>query len=211
MRIILFGAALLAVNIGCNNSTVVKNSTDSVSSKKDVLAANVDSTVDPSQDFFMYANGAWIKANPIPAAYGAWSIGNLVIEENLRRLREISEKADSAKAAAGTAQQKIGDFWATGMDSARIESQGLSPLQPYFDKINAITDVKSLVATVADLKKIGSSTLFSDYVTQDDKNSDVMIYKLWQGGIGLPEREYYFKNDSATQNIRSEYVKYISK
>ncbi|MGZ3950304.1 MAG: M13 family metallopeptidase [Flavisolibacter sp.] len=211
MRIVLIGATLSILTISCNNSSVVKNSTDSTTSKKDVLAANVDTTVDPSQDFFMYANGAWIKSNPIPAAYGAWGIGNLVIEENLKRLREISEKADSAKAAAGTAQQKIGDFWATGMDSAKIESQGLTQLQPYLDKINAISDVKSLVATVADLKKIGSSTLFSDYVTQDDKNSNVMIYKLWQGGIGLPEREYYFKSDSATQNIRSEYLKYITK
>jgi len=211
MRIILFGVAMTILSVSCNNTSVVKGSKENTSSKKDVLTANMDTTVSPSQDFFMYANGGWIKANPIPAAYGGWSIANLVIEENLKRLREISEKADSAKAQNGTAQQKIGDFWATGMDSAKIEKQGLSPLQPYFDKINSISDVKSLVATVAELKKIGSSTLFSNYVTQDDKNSDVMIYKLGQGGIGLPEREYYFKNDSATQNIRSEYVKYISK
>jgi putative endopeptidase len=211
MRIILFSAAIAILSVSCNNSSVVRGSADSVSSKSDVLAANMDTSTRPSEDFFMYANGGWIKSNPIPAAYGAWSIGNLVIEENLRRLREISEKADSAKATTGTTQQKIGDFWASGMDSANIETQGLKPLQPYFDRINAITDVKSLVATVAELKKIGSSTLFSDYVTQDDKNSDLMIYKLVQGGIGLPEREYYFKNDSATQNIRSEYVKYITK
>src|SRR5205085_9180807 len=97
------------------------------------------------------------------------------------------------------------------MDSVKIEQQGLNPLQPYFGKINAISDGKSLVATVAELKKIGSHTLFSNFVTQDDKNSEVMSYKLWQGGIGLPEREYYFKNDSATTNIRNEYLKYIVK
>jgi putative endopeptidase len=211
MRIFFFSVALTALTVSCNNNSVVKNSQDSASTKKDVLAANLDTTVNPSQDFFMYANGGWIKNNPIPAAYGSWSIGNLVIEENLKRLREISEKADSAKAASGTSQQKIGDFWATGMDSAKIEQQGLKPLQPYFNKINTITDVKSLVATVADLKRVGSSTLFADFVTQDDKNSDVMTYKLWQGGIGLPEREYYFKNDSATQNIRGKYVNYITK
>jgi len=211
MRILFLGAIVLSVSVGCNNSSVVQGSRDSAVSKKDVLAANMDTTVDPSQDFFMYANGGWIKGNPIPAAYGSWSIANLVIEENLKRLREISEKADSAKAANGTVQQKIGDFWATGMDSVKIEQQGLNPLQPYFNKINAISDVKSLVATVAELKKIGSHTLFSNFVTQDDKNSEVMSYKLWQGGIGLPEREYYFKNDSATKNIRTEYEKYIVK
>jgi len=211
MRIFLFGAVITALMVSCNNSPVVHGSKDSISSKKDVLAANLDTTVDPSGDFFLYANGGWIKGNPIPAAYGSWSIANLVVEENLKRLREISEKADSAKAAAGTVQQKIGDFWATGMDSAKIEAQGLKPLQSYLDKINSITDVRSLLATVAELKKIGSHTLFSNYVTQDDKNSEVMSYKLWQGGIGLPEREYYFKNDSATQNIRGEYEKYIVK
>ncbi len=134
-----------------------------------------------------------------------------MIEENRNRLREISEKAAATTAAKGSTEQKIGDFWTTAMDSAKIEQLGLKPLQPYLDKINAITDVKSLVATVAELKKIGSSTLFSDYVTQDDKNSEVMSYKLFQGGIGLPEREYYFKQDSATKNIRNEYVKYITK
>jgi putative endopeptidase len=211
MRILFFRVVLVSLIISCNNNSAIKGASDSSLTKKDVLATNMDSTVDPSQDFFMYANGGWIRNNPIPAAYGSWSIGNLVIEENLKRLREISEKADSVKAAAGTAQQKIGDFWATGMDSVRIESQGLIPLQPYFNKINAITDIKSLVATVAELKNIGSYTLFSDYVTQDDKNSEVMSFKLWQGGIGLPEREYYFKADSATQNIRDEYVKYITK
>ena len=209
MRILFFSVAMAGLIVSCS---IFKNpGKTSKKSNEDVLVKNMDFSVDPSQDFFMYANGGWIKKNPIPAAYGSWSIGNLVVEENLKRLKEISEKADSARAAQGTAQQKIGDFWATGMDSAKIEQQGLKPLQPYFDKINAITDVKSLVATVADLKKIGSSTLFSDYVTQDDKNSEVMTYKLWQGGIGLPEREYYFKNDSATQNIRGEYVKYITK
>jgi len=211
MRIFFLGAIVISLSVGCNNSSVVQGSRDSSASKKDVLATNMDTTVDPSQDFFMYANGGWIKGNPIPAAYGSWSIANLVIEENLKRLREISEKADSAKAANGTVQQKIGDFWATGMDSAKIEQQGLNPLQLYFDKINAISDVKSLVGTVAELKKIGSHTLFSNFVTQDDKNSEVMSYKLWQGGIGLPEREYYFKNDSTTKNIRTEYEKYIVK
>lgn len=211
MRIFFFSVALAALASSCNNNSVVKGSLDSTSAKGDVLAVNMDSAVNPSQDFFMYANGGWIKKNPIPGEYGSWGIGNLVVEENRKRLREISEKADSAKAAAGTAEQKIGDFWATGMDSAKIEQQGLTPLQPYLDKINSITDVKSLVVTSAELRKIGSYTLFSDYVAQDDKNSEVMGYKLWQGGIGLPEREYYFKNDSATQKIRNEYVKYITK
>ncbi|HEV8284986.1 MAG TPA: M13 family metallopeptidase [Chitinophagaceae bacterium] len=203
---LLWLATFLLITItSCNNEVKTE------SPKKDILADNLDTTVSPTKDFFDYANGGWITRNPIPADLSNWGIGNLVIEENLKRLREISEKAANEHAKKGSKEQKIGDFWSTAMDSSKIEQLGLKPLQPFLDKINAITDIKTLVITVAELKKIGSSTLFSDFVTQDDKNSDVMTYKLWQGGIGLPEREYYFKNDSATVNIRKEYVKYITK
>lgn len=210
MRFAMIGLALATLGAGCNNSEG-SSASGTKENKADVLAVNMDTTVAPSQDFFLYANGGWIKGNPIPGDQGSWSIGNLVIEENLKRLREISEKAASAKAAEGSSEQKIGDFWATAMDSNRIEHQGLTPLQPYLAKIDAIRDVPSLVNTVAELKSIGSSTLFSDYVAQDDKNSEVMTYKLVQGGLGLPEREYYFKNDSATLNIRNSYLSYITK
>ena len=208
MRSILFSVAAASIFASCGNETKVKSESET---KKDVLASNMDTTVDLSKDFFMYANGGWIKGNPIPAAYGSWSIANLVIEENQKRLREISEKAAGLHDKRTDSEQKIGDFWSTAMDSVRIEKQGLQPLQPWLDKINSISDAASLVKTVAELKKIGSSTLFSDYVTQDDKNSEVMSYKLYQGGIGLPEREYYFKNDSSTVAIRNAYVKYIAK
>ncbi|MBI5857336.1 MAG: M13 family metallopeptidase [Sphingobacteriales bacterium] len=184
---------------------------DKEAKKQDVLAANMDTTVNPGDDIFQYANGGWIKNNPIPDEQSSWGIANLVIEENLKRLREISEDAAKSNAGKGTDEQKIGDFWSTGMDSARIEADGLKPLQSLLDKVNSISDVKSLLSTVAELKKMGSSTLFADFITQDDKNSDVMAYKLWQGGLGLPEREYYFKSDSTTINIRKEYLNYISK
>ncbi|MCU7552612.1 M13 family metallopeptidase [Chitinophagaceae bacterium LB-8] len=206
MNRLIICAALAGYLAGCNSSNAGPELP-----KKDVLAANLDTTADLSKDFFLYANGGWIKTNQIPSDQGSWGIGNLVIEENLKRLRTISEKADSAGAPKGSNEQKIGDFWATAMDSAKIEQQGLQPLKPYLDKINNIKDVQSLIATSAELKKIGSGTLFSDFVTQDDKNSDVMSYKLWQGGLGLPEREYYFKTDTATVHIRKKYTEYITK
>lgn len=187
------------------------NSAESSKPAADVLAVNMDTTIKPTEDFFMYANGGWIKNNAIPAEESSWGIGNLVIEENYRRLREISEKAAKENAAKGSTSQKIGDFWATAMDSAKIEQTGLKPLQPWFDKINSITDAPSLINVSNQLNNIGVDALFSDFVQQDDKNSDVMSYKLWQGGIGLPEREYYFKTDSSTVNIRNQYVKHIAK
>ena len=202
---IFFAITAVAVIVSCNNES--KTTTQ----KPDVLGVNIDSTIKPGEDFFDYANGGWIKRNPIPPEESSWGIGDLVIEENLKRLKEISEKAAAANAAKGTTDQKIGDFWTMAMDSAKIEANGLKPIQPLLDKIEAITDIKSLVSTVADLKKVGSSTMFGDYVRQDEKKSDVMAYHLSQGGLGLGEREYYFKTDSATINIRNEYVKYITK
>ncbi|MFZ1783744.1 MAG: M13 family metallopeptidase [Ferruginibacter sp.] len=198
-----FVFAILLVAASCNNS--------STTTKPDVLVANIDSTVSPGADFFEYANGGWLKKNPIPGDQSAWGIGNLVIEENLKRLREIMEKATSANAPHGSNDQKIGDFWTLTMDTVKIEVDGLKPIQPWLDKINAINDVKTLLNTAAELKKIGSGTLFSEYVYQDAKKSDVMAYYVNQGGIGLPEREYYFKNDSATIHIRDEYKKHIAK
>lgn len=179
--------------------------------KPDVVANNVDTTIDPTNDFFDFANGGWIKTNPIPEEQSSWGIGNLVIEENMKRLREISEKAASVNDKKGSNNQMIGDFWKMGMDSAKIEKDGLAPLQPMLAKINNIKDINELLTVVATLKKIGSSTMFSDYVGQDAKSSDVMAYQLNQGGLGLPEREYYFKNDSTTNTIRNEYVSYITK
>jgi putative endopeptidase len=208
MRLLFSGLAIACIAAGCNDSSMVQSASDS---KKDVLATNMDTTVSPSEDFFLYANGGWIRRTPIPGDEGSWSIGHLVVEENQKRLREISEKAAASHAAQGTNEQKIGDFWSTGMDSAAIEKNGLKPLQPYLDRIAAISDIPSLISTSAELKKIGSGTLFSDYVTQDDKNSEVMTYKLNQGGLGLPEREYYFKNDSTTTNIRNQYLSYITR
>jgi putative endopeptidase len=179
--------------------------------KPDALAANMDTTSDPSKDFFQYANGGWIKNNPIPAEESNWGIGNMVIEENLKRLRTINENAALTKSSEGSTDQKIGDFWKTAMDSIGIEQQGLKHLQTWFDKINAISDYKSLTQVMAEMDKTGTSTMISGYVGQDAKNSDVMALQFFQSGLGLPEREYYFKNDSSTVHIRKEYVKYIEK
>ncbi|NNV54698.1 M13 family metallopeptidase [Limnovirga soli] len=201
----VLASAFFMMFSACNNTNPSQETT-----LKDAVIDNLDTTVNPGQDFFMYANGGWIKKNPIPNEQASWGIGNLVIEENLERLRTISEDAAKANGAQGTPDQKIGDFFTTAMDSSKIEKAGITPLQPYLDKIAAITDTKSLLSTVAQLKVIGSGTLFADFVTQDDMNSEVMTFKLWQGGIGLPEREYYFKNDSATINIRKAYVQYIT-
>ncbi len=178
---------------------------------RDILSENVDSAVSPAKDFFSYSNGSWVKKNPIPADQASWGIGNLVVEENLRRIRIIIEKAATAKAATGSAEQKIGDFWLTAMDSTKINQAGLQPLQAAFAQIDKIKDLPGFLLTTADFKVSGINSLFDEGVEQDEKASDVMAYNLGQGGLGLPDREYYFKNDAETIHIRAEYVKYMAK
>ncbi|CAH0997158.1 Neutral endopeptidase [Emticicia aquatica] len=180
-------------------------------SKPDVLEANIDTTVNVATDFFQYANGGWIKKNPIPDVESAWGIGNLVIEENLKRLKEINEKAMKENAEKGTTSQKIGDFWQSAMDSSTIEKQGISPLKPELDAINSIADLKSLQNVLADLTTKGVGGMIGTSINQDAKKSDLMAVHLWQTGLGLPERDYYFKSDTTSIRVRNEYVKHITK
>ena len=177
----------------------------------DLLASHLDTTISPAQDFFEYANGGWIKQNPIPASESGWGIGNLVQEEIYNRLKKINEEAVSAKAAEGTVSQKIGDFWQSAMDTAALDKGGISPLKNDLDKINAIQNTTDLLNVAAELKTKGVNCLFGDYVSQDDKNSEMMAYKLDQGGLGMPNRDYYFKTDARTENIRTAYKQYLLK
>jgi putative endopeptidase len=178
--------------------------------KPDVLAKNMDTTLLPGEDIFQYANGGWIKNNPIPAEESQWGIGNLVIEENTKRLRTISENAAKENAANGSAAQKIGNFWQAAMDTLKIEAAGTTPLNTYINKIESINDTKSLLSVLAELDQIGVNGPIQFFVAQDAKQSDLNALQLWQTGIGLPEREYYFKTDSSTLNIRTAYVKNIT-
>jgi putative endopeptidase len=196
---------LCPVFYSCNNASV-----DSEVSKKDFLAANLDTAVSPSNDFFMYANGGWIKSTPIPGEESGWGVGNLVEEENYSRLRKINEDAAAHKAAEGTIEQKVGDFWFSGMDSISIDQQQLKPLKADIDEINAIKSVKDLENVTADLHRKGVHVMFSDYVAQDDKNSEKMVYQLGQGGLGMPNREYYFSTDKNSIQAQNAYKNYLA-
>src|ERR1035437_6831379 len=177
----------------------------------DFMTKNIDKNVKPGDDFFKYATGTWMKNNPIPETERAWGIGNLVQEETYARLKSILEDAAAKKYKNGTSEQKIGDFYFTGMDTVSIEKQGISPLKPEFNKINAILDKKELLNVTALLQTYGVDALFGGFVGQDQKNSDQWALYLWQGGLGLPNREYYFRNDSRTEDIRVEYHKHLAK
>lgn len=151
-----------------------------------------------------------MKANPIPPDQSSWGIGNLVEEELYLRKRTINEKA-VADSGTGGITVKIADFWVSGMDSARAELEGLKPLQPELEKIDNIKTLADLVHVMAELHAKGVGVGFSEYVGQDAKHSDVMAYSLDQGGLGLPDRDYYFNTDTRTTGIRNAYGPHIAK
>ena len=176
----------------------------------DFLVQDLDTTVSPATDFFEYANGGWIKSTPIPASERGWGVGNLVQEDIYNRLRTISENAahnDTAK--AGSVTKKIGDLWTSAMDSSDINKQGISPLKPEIDSIRAVRNITGLLHVAARLQEYGVNCLFYDGAGQDDKNSSQMVFQLWQGGLGLPNRDYYFKTDEKSTRVRNAYKQYL--
>ncbi len=203
------------IKFACILSLIILFDIPSIYSQKketgDFLTRAMDTTVSPGVDFFKYATGTWMKENPIPPSERSWGLANLVDEETYSRLKGILEEAAKSNSPEGSNEQKIGDFYFTGMDSATIEKQGLTPIKHEIDKINLIKNKKDLFETAALLQKEGVHVLFNLFVDQDLMNSSENALFLWQGGLGLPNREYYFRNDERTQNIRKEYKTHVAK
>jgi putative endopeptidase len=198
VRAIIAGITCTLFIGACNNKP--KNYADN-----DVIFKDRDLTVKPGEDFFRYANGGWLKKNPIPAAYSSWGIGNVVEEELRDRLKKINEDALKANAPKGSNTQKIGDFYYSGLDTISIEKQGLDPLKAEMNKIDQVNNIESLVELFAHFATIGVESPISLGVGQDAKNSNKNMLQLFQGGIGLPSRDYYFNTDAHSVEIRNDY------
>ena len=180
--------------------------------------ANIDPSVKPCENFFQYANGTWLKNNPIPDQHATWGSFVELIENNNEKLKLILE--DAAKATDPTAlsekpispvMQKIGDFYASGMDLDAVNKAGVSPLQPEFDRISALPSIKELPALLAHLHDIGVNAGFAFFADQDAKDSSRVIAQFYQAGLGLPDRDFYIKIDDASKKIREQYVAHITK
>ncbi|MFY7965203.1 MAG: M13 family metallopeptidase [Chitinophagaceae bacterium] len=177
----------------------------------DPLVDNLDTTVNPGDDFFLYANGGWIKNNKIPDAESAWGIGNLVQEEIYKRLISINEKAVKEGGAKGSVTQKIADFWSSAMDTNAINKDGITPLTKDLDRIGAAATVADLIKLSAEFSTKGSNTFFNNYIAQDDKNSEQIAYMLSQGGLGMPNRDYYFNTDEKSVAVQNAFKEYLVK
>jgi putative endopeptidase len=170
----------------------------------------IDKTADPRQDFFQYSVGKWLKENPIPTAERSWGIAKVVQEETYQRLLDISKtNAADPKLPHGTNAQKIGDFWYAAMDTVAISKQGLAPLKPEFARIDSVADLSALLAEISHLQYLGVNVMCFLGVGQDEKNSDRYRLHFYQGGLGLPNRDYYFDTDDRSTMLRAEYDKHL--
>jgi putative endopeptidase len=174
--------------------------------------ADLDRTANACVDFDQFANGGWKKANPIPAAYPSWGSFNILQEHNRDVLHEIlDEAAKNTSAAPGSNEQKVGDFYSTCMDTSAIDSEGLKPLEPELDRIAAIQDRAGLQAEFEHLQSLGVSAPFDVGSLQDFKDSTKVIGAIDQSGLGLPDRDYYTKEDAKSKDTRAKYVAHVAK
>lgn len=190
-------------------ATMLAGAQEQEKSVPNATVSALDKTADPCVDFYQFACGGWTKNNPIPSDQPIWSRFNELAERNRTELRGILEKA--AKATNRTPdEQKIGDYYAACMDEAAIEKKGIAVLKPEFDRINAIKDKTSLPELVAHLHAEGLDSLFSFGSGADFKNAKEVIAQADQGGLSLPDRDYYLKDDPNSVQLRKAFLEHVA-
>jgi putative endopeptidase len=178
----------------------------------DPLVSHIDPSVKAGDDFFLYANGTWFKNHPIPADQQSYGIFQIIQDTINAQIRTLCESSASLKAVKhGSDKQKIGDFFASGMDSAALNKRGIADLQEDIAKIEAVHDLKDLLRITAYLQSVAGSPLFAFGVGQDDRISSKHAILLWQGGLSLPDRNYYFDTDARAAGIRTKYAEHLTR
>ena len=171
----------------------------------------IDKTCKPCDDFWRFANGAWLDKNPIPASRANWGTMSVMAEGNRERLRVILEAAALAKSAPGSNEQKIGDLYGACMDTGRREALGVKPVQAELDQIGKVTTREELKALMVRFLKNGSPVPFGVMGGPDLKDTSRIVANVFVGGTSLPEREYYFRDDERTKKIRDEFVAHVER
>jgi putative endopeptidase len=194
---------MILVCVGCKNKSI------QTSNGPDALVSHIDSTVKPGDDFFLFANGKWFKQHPIPAsesANGLWQLIQDTIDAQIKNICVSS--AAVAEAPKGSNKQKIGDFYFSGMDSVSLNNKGLADLKKDMHDIDALKNLTDFIREVGYVQLVSGSPMFGFYVGQDDKISNKNAIFITQGGLSLPDREYYFATDKRTLDIRKKFVEY---
>ncbi len=171
----------------------------------------IDKSVDPCTDFYHYACGTWIKKNPVPADQAMWGRFNELADRNRDILHEILEQAAKPAGGRDATTQKIGDYYAACMDEKSIDAKGLAPLQPELAGIRDLKDKAQIAGEIAHLHAIGVGVVFQFSSGQDFKDSNAVIAQFDQGGLGLPDRDYYLKDDAKSVEIRQKYAAHVAR
>ncbi len=213
-QILLFIAGSLVLWIASckdGDETNTSKSEEMKEIKQTLDISNLDTTANPGEDFNQYANGGWKSKHPIPADKGRFGNFDLLRDSTDKQVKTIIDEVAAADNEIGSIGAKIADFYNTGMDTASIEEKGLSVLEGEFAKINAIKTKEDVQAQIIYNHSRFISSLFGIYVGADSKNSTMMITHIYQGGTGLPDRDYYIKGDKRFKEIREKYVEHLQK
>ena len=205
----LLAVALFAV-AGLQSQTGNMASTDVPKPIKSFDLNAIDKSIDPCNDFYQFSCGSWLKQNPIPPDQSAWGRFNELHQNNQIILRNILDKQSANNAARNSTDQKIGDYYYSCMDEAGIEAKGLKPVQPTLDRIAALKNKSELPALIGDLHGAGVNVLFAFGSEPDAKDSKVEIAGTDQGGLGLPDRDYYLKDDAKSLETRQKYQQHVT-
>lgn len=173
--------------------------------------SGMDTTVAPGNDFFTYANGNWVRKTKIPNDQTGWGSFYQIYEDNQKKTRSILEEAAKSDAKSGSVEQKVGDFYASGMDTSTIQKLGYEPVKAELAKIAALTDYKQFLQYIAADESGPGGDFIGFYVGADDRQSSINRINFSQAGLSLPEKDYYTRTDEATKKIRSAFVAYVAK
>ena len=180
-------------------------------SRASFVPENFDTTVKPQDDFYRYANGSWLKRTAIPPEYARWGSFDELMQRNISNLKLLCERASAQDNSPSAIEHMVGDFYASGMDEAAINQSGAAALNFEFTKISAIATPADVLNEIASLHKIGVNAGFEFGSEADFKDSNHELAQLAQGGLGLPDRDYYFRDDDKSKKLREAYVKHVAK
>ena len=204
VKYLLIPALVLIITQACNN-------TKEMDKVKAIDPANMDLSVKPGDDFYEYANGGWMKTHPIPADKSRYGAFDQLMDNNQKQLKELVDDLLNSKTKKEGIESKIAMFYRSGMDSAAIEKNGIEVLSGEFELIDNIKNKEDVKKEISHLHQYGISPGFQLYGAADDRNSSMVITQLYQGGLGLPDRDYYLSENDRFVKIRKKYIEHVAK